>query len=257
MSLSYNAHDLAHQLSPRDLQFFLRTYKDGLEKYKANIKRLGLQTSKKVLDAGSGFGQWSFAFAELNYTHSVIGIDIAPDRIKAANTLRDSHPGLQVQFEVASLEAIPYADNQFDCAFCFSSLYYADVQQAVSELVRVVRPGGKIYICSNAIGWYLFNLICSPNATPDFKPRLYALQTIGESILSKISGRRYLPRTSTVTSQSHLRHLLLSQGIPETHIQIGLEGTLSNTPSGSPPRPLLRQRYMFLDSCIECLATKP
>ena len=257
MLLLENMPELQDQLSTRDLQFLIRIYNNGLEKYKSHIIRLGLEHSTKVLDAGSGFGQWSFAFAELNSTNSVTAIDISGERISVSNTLCSLYPELQVHFEVASLESIPYPDNHFDCAFSFSSIYYVDVEKALRELTRVVCPGGKIYICTNAIGWYVYNLVCAPNATPDFRPRLYGLRTIGESILSKMSGRIYLPRTSTVTSKSYLRHLLRRQGIPASHIQLGLEGTLSQDSNTVSPSPLLRQKYMCLDSCIECLFTKP
>jgi SAM-dependent methyltransferase len=49
----------------------------------------------------------------------------------------------------ADLEELPYADNSFDAVAVVNSLFYAaDPTAALSELVRVTRPGGRIVVTS-------------------------------------------------------------------------------------------------------------
>jgi ubiquinone/menaquinone biosynthesis C-methylase UbiE len=63
----------------------------------------------KVLDAGCGYGRWSSHFE--NY----VGVDFSPDFIEWA---KKDNPG--TDFIQADLKALPFADKEFDWAFCVS-----------------------------------------------------------------------------------------------------------------------------------------
>jgi SAM-dependent methyltransferase len=55
--------------------------------------------------------------------------------------------------EVGDVQQLPFDDESFDCAVAAWMLYHAaDVELAVAELARVLRPGGRLVAVTNAAG---------------------------------------------------------------------------------------------------------
>jgi SAM-dependent methyltransferase len=50
-------------------------------------------------------------------------------------------------------QALPFADDSFDMAYFHLSLHYGDWQEALTETVRIVRPGGKLWIWTFSRGY--------------------------------------------------------------------------------------------------------
>ena len=111
-----------------------------------------------LLEVGCGSGRET---AEIwlktqGRTH-ITGIDVVPGVITLAEQnfepilkeLDPHHPpvdGARPVFKQASATQLPFDDNSFDGALCLWMLHWTpDPQHAVSELVRVVRPGGVIF----------------------------------------------------------------------------------------------------------------
>lgn len=75
----------------------------------------------------------------------VTSIDALPGEIEAWRRLAAGEPNLS--FEVADGRALPYADGGFDHAYSISVLEHIDGDgQALRELARVIRPGGRLVI---------------------------------------------------------------------------------------------------------------
>jgi SAM-dependent methyltransferase len=94
-----------------------------------------------VLDAGMGGG---VLLAELDRRGwRVTGIDIAPSMVALA---RERLPQAEARLLEASIDALPFADEAFDAVVATGVLEYAahDLDRAVGELVRVLRPGGTL-----------------------------------------------------------------------------------------------------------------
>jgi SAM-dependent methyltransferase len=72
---------------------------------------------------------------------NVVGIDIADEMIQlAAETSKDFQ---NVEFKVATAEALPFKDSQFTHAFSMESLYYySNIVSALREIHRVLGNGG-------------------------------------------------------------------------------------------------------------------
>lgn len=75
----------------------------------------------------------------------VTSVDALPQEIEAWRRLAEGEPNLR--FEVADGRALPHADASFDHAYSVSVLEHVDGDaQALRELARVVRPGGRVVI---------------------------------------------------------------------------------------------------------------
>lgn len=101
-----------------------------------------VKAGELVLDVAAGNGNASLAaarrFAEVTST------DYVPDLLEQGK-LRAEADRLSMTFQVADAERLPFADGSFDVALStFGVMFAPDQERAASELLRVVRPGGRI-----------------------------------------------------------------------------------------------------------------
>ncbi len=93
-----------------------------------------------ALDAACGTGRHAAHLASAG--HRVVGVDATPEMLEYARAKVPS-----ARFETGDLAALPMADGAVDLAVCsFALTHCADLGMPVSELARVVRPGGHVII---------------------------------------------------------------------------------------------------------------
>jgi malonyl-CoA O-methyltransferase len=98
------------------------------------LEYFGDLTGKRILDAGCGKGR----FARVLNT-AVCGLDISPEMLRYVPE--------NVSPVAGTLTALPFASASFDCVYATESLEHAvEIDVAVSELCRVLRPGGRLVI---------------------------------------------------------------------------------------------------------------
>jgi SAM-dependent methyltransferase len=100
----------------------------------------------RILDAGCGTGNH---LIHLSRRGRALGVDISDEALRFCRA-RD------VTTARASLAALPFPDQTFDCVTCFDVLYHrwiVDDASATRELVRVLRPGGLLLIRVAAYRW--------------------------------------------------------------------------------------------------------
>ncbi len=104
-----------------------------------------LPASGRVLDVGCGPGVIAKAVAETNPSIHICGYDGSADRI---NQARDNCSHLpNADFARGDAHSLPFDGESFDFTYCrFLVEYLADKQQAVSEMVRVLKPGGLLLL---------------------------------------------------------------------------------------------------------------
>ncbi len=104
---------------------------------------LKLQGGENIIDIGCGPGLTTMALAEVTGKNgSVLGVDIAEPMLSIARKRCAQLPN--VDFALTDVTALPYADHSFDVALATQVYeYVADVDRALSELARVLRPGGR------------------------------------------------------------------------------------------------------------------
>jgi SAM-dependent methyltransferase len=74
----------------------------------------------------------------------LVAVDLIVDRVREARTAARAH-NTRAHFAAADASALPFGDATFDSTFCVAVLQHLrDVRQAVRELARVTRPGGRI-----------------------------------------------------------------------------------------------------------------
>jgi ubiquinone/menaquinone biosynthesis C-methylase UbiE len=102
-----------------------------------------LRPGMRVLDYGCGPGAITIGLAQAVAPGQVVGIDIEPGQIEAAQTLAAEQEVHNASFQVASVYQIPYPDNSFDVAFGHSILEHVGRPlEALREVHRVLKPGG-------------------------------------------------------------------------------------------------------------------
>src|SRR6476620_4812151 len=101
-----------------------------------------IRAGERVLDVAAGNGNASLAaarrFAEVTST------DYVPALLEQGRR-RAEADGLSITFQVADAERLPFPDGSFDVALSTYGVMFApDQERAASELLRVVKPGGRI-----------------------------------------------------------------------------------------------------------------
>lgn len=112
-----------------------------------------LDATSRVLDVGCGGGNTACLIAEL-YGSRVLGIDISEVMVAKAKE-RARRMGLddRVEFRVADVFELPFEENSFDVVIVESVLtpLPGDKSKALGEMVRVVRPGGRIGVNESTV----------------------------------------------------------------------------------------------------------
>lgn len=213
--MSANAADLqpvlarASWLTGDDRDFFLRVWATDPEVYRARLAALGFTGLGDVLDAGCGFGQWSLALAAAN--RHVTAVDVTDIRIRTLADVAEHFGAANLRTAVSSIEAMPFADASFDAIFSYSVVYFTDFRKSIAEFHRLLRPGGRLYICTNGLGWYLHNLLTGHNASATFDPRFMAIAALENSLAYYASGR-HSPGSQIVMPSQVLRETLEQVG---------------------------------------------
>ncbi|HKA71138.1 MAG TPA: methyltransferase domain-containing protein, partial [Xanthobacteraceae bacterium] len=103
---------------------------------------LDLRSGQKVLDVAAGNGNASLAAARR--WCDVVATDYVPALLERAHE-RAGAERLDIDFQQADAEALPFADESFDAVIStFGVMFTPDQESAAAELVRVCRRGGKI-----------------------------------------------------------------------------------------------------------------
>ena len=110
------------------------------------VMRLAPQKDEKILDIATGTGFTARTISQSGA--KVTGVDIAKGLLDAARQLAEEE-GLSVDWQLGDAEKLPFADASFDgAASTFGIMFASNQEAAISELARVVRPGGRVAIAA-------------------------------------------------------------------------------------------------------------
>ncbi|WP_434613027.1 class I SAM-dependent methyltransferase [Azospirillum sp. B2RO_4] len=105
----------------------------------------GLAEGHRLLDLASGAGEPALSAARRAGPEGlVVGSDLVPGMMAGAVRRARSVEGPAPAFTAADMTALPFADAAFDGVTCrFGIMFVPDVDSALREVRRVLRPGGK------------------------------------------------------------------------------------------------------------------
>jgi ubiquinone/menaquinone biosynthesis C-methylase UbiE len=113
------------------------------------IDLVGLQEGERVLEVGCGTGTLSFlSKLAVGEGGEVAGIDIAPKMVaRAAEKARKAD--LDIAFEVASIDDLPYSDGCFDVVISSLMLHHLPLEvkrRGLGEVRRVLEDDGRLFL---------------------------------------------------------------------------------------------------------------
>ncbi|MGF0314086.1 DUF4873 domain-containing protein [Rhodococcus sp. IEGM1428] len=112
------------------------------------VADLRLSGAMSVLDVASGPGNFTkYLSDQLSGDGIALGFDISEQMIRRA--VRDNR-GPHAAYMRGDAQSLPFANNTFDAVCCYAALYLMpNPLTVVDELIRVLRPGGRIAIMTS------------------------------------------------------------------------------------------------------------
>ena len=104
----------------------------------ADLARVG--PGSRVLDVATGTGDLAIELASRGA--DVVGMDFSAEMLTIARRKAE-----QIRFEQGDAQALAYPDGSFDAATVgFGARNFGDLRQGLSEMARVVKPGGRVVV---------------------------------------------------------------------------------------------------------------
>ena len=112
---------------------------------KAIIDALDVQPTDTVLDVATGTGEPGLTIASLVPQGHVVGTDISEGMLATAQEKAQRLGLPNYQTQEADAGQLPFADASFDAVSCrMGFMFFPDMERAAHELVRVLKPGGRL-----------------------------------------------------------------------------------------------------------------
>ncbi len=176
-------------------------YPLDLQKVFPHLERLfpeGVE-GKRVLDAGSGSGMVSIAFAKMGA--QVTAVDISPGCIENGRR-RAKEMGVDIRFIQADLTQLDLGE-QFDIIYSWGVLHHTpDAERAFYRLVDHLAPGGVIviavYLKTWLSGFWNFSRVFYRNSPPFVRAAIRGMGTALVKAVDAIRGKPIETRGSSI-----------------------------------------------------------
>lgn len=134
----------------RPVAFFGFTLRNTADEERRKLRLLDIAEGDTVLDVACGPGNTTRALVgEVGSTGLAVGVDSAATML--AQAVRETPSGSPVGYVRADAADLPFPAATFDAVSCYGALYLMDDPfGALDELLRVLKPGGRIAVLTTA-----------------------------------------------------------------------------------------------------------
>ena len=111
------------------------------------VRKLQKQKPHNILDVATGTADLAIAMMKIK-PFNVVGIDISNGMLEVGRKkIKEKDLEKTIQLQQADSEDLPFEDATFDAVtVSFGARNFENLQKGLSEMARVLKPGGKIYI---------------------------------------------------------------------------------------------------------------
>lgn len=157
-----------------DLTFKLNGYGRSLDQYFGRYP-LPVTRGARILDAGCGTGLLTLALLRaLRFPVNIIALDLSATSIVEAKKAVSHRKGRKngkarkrrVSFAQGNVLSLPFSNDSFDLVVTSGALEYVPLQEGLTELARVIAPGG-----------HLLHLPCRPSPASTFLEILFRFKS--------------------------------------------------------------------------------
>lgn len=129
---------------------------DELTVRNSMIDLLQLKPDNRVLEVSAGTGKDSeLILKQLSKDGALFCVDLSPDMLFHAKS-KIENDRIFTELISASACNLPFDDNSFDALYCFAGIgHFPSIEMGLSEMARVVRPGGKVVFCEKNVPLWL------------------------------------------------------------------------------------------------------
>jgi len=208
-----HVHEVFERIAPKyDFMNDLLSFRRHKAWRRFALKKMNIQDGQTALDLCCGTCDWTIALAERNGGARVVGLDFSEQMLKYGRH-KVEHNGLLNQITLVQGNAmeLPFSDDAFDyITIGFGLRNLPDYQQALREMYRVVRPGGRV--------------VCLELSKPVWQPfkaiyYLYLkgiLPTLGKLFAKSYRQYRWLPESLAMfPDHRELKHIFEEAGFSE------------------------------------------
>jgi SAM-dependent methyltransferase len=114
----------------------------GRLRWERRVQMLGahLRPGMTILEVGCGTGSFTRELARSGA--EVVAIDVSPELLEIA---RANCSAPNVQYQIQNAYALSYSQGVFDSVVGSSVLHHLEIEAAIRDMYRVLKPGGTIY----------------------------------------------------------------------------------------------------------------
>lgn len=112
------------------------------------IKELATIQPKTILDVATGTGDFAFESISILKPEKIIGVDISEGMLEVAKKkIKERNLGDVFSVQLGDSEGLNFEDSTFDAiTVAFGVRNYEHLEKGLSDMLRVLKPGGKIVI---------------------------------------------------------------------------------------------------------------
>jgi len=114
----------------------------GRQRWKRRVQMLSdhLRPGMTILEIGCGTGYFTRELTRRGA--DIVAIDVSPDLLEIAKA---KYSAPNVRYEIQNAYSLTYADAMFDSVVGSSILHHLEIEEALREIYRVLKPGGTVY----------------------------------------------------------------------------------------------------------------